>query len=92
MEKMRLTSTRQVDEAGAHAALMEGRYNAIASHWNNQGDEVKKAHLKLRSEIAGLVEERRRDDEKITTLRDLCDQQDGNIRELKRQRDEIEAT
>lgn len=91
MEKMRLTTTRQVDDASAHAALMEGRYNAIASHWKDQGDDVKKAHSKLRSEIAGLVAERRHDDDKITTLRDLCDQQDGNIRELKRQRDEMTA-
>jgi chromosome segregation ATPase len=91
MEKMRASTTRQVDDAAAHAALMEGRYNAIASHWKDQGDDVKKAHLKLRSEIAGLVAERRSDDEKITTLQDLCDQQDGNIRELRRQRDDMAA-
>ncbi|KAK1570276.1 uncharacterized protein LY79DRAFT_527168 [Colletotrichum navitas] len=90
MEKMRATTTKQVEDANAYAALMEGRYNAISSHWKDQGDEVKRAHLKLRDEIAGLVEERRRDDEKIATLRDLCDQQDGNIKELRRQKDEIE--
>ncbi|KDN62366.1 hypothetical protein CSUB01_03836 [Colletotrichum sublineola] len=90
MEKMRVTTTKQVEDANTHAALMEGRYNAISSHWKDQGDEVKRAHLKLRAEIAALVEERRRDDEKIAALRDLCDQQDGNIKELRRQKDEIE--
>ncbi|KAK2036100.1 hypothetical protein LZ31DRAFT_547686 [Colletotrichum somersetense] len=90
MEKMRATTTKQVEDANNYAALMEGRYNAISSHWKDQGDEVKRAHLKLRSEIAALVEERRRDDEKIAALRDLCDQQDGNIKELQRQKDEIE--
>ncbi|KAF6826019.1 hypothetical protein CPLU01_09926 [Colletotrichum plurivorum] len=90
MEKMRQSSTKQVEDANTHAALMEGRYNAISSHWKDQGDEVKRAHLKLRAEIAGLVEERRRDDDKITALRDLCDQQDGNIKELQRQKDEME--
>ncbi|KZL63534.1 hypothetical protein CI238_02861 [Colletotrichum incanum] len=90
MEKMRASTTKQVEDANTHAALMEGRYNAISSHWKDQGDEVKRAHLKLRAEIAALVEERRRDDEKIAALRDLCDQQDGNIKELRRQKEEIE--
>ncbi|KAF4839281.1 hypothetical protein CGCSCA4_v011449 [Colletotrichum siamense] len=90
MEKMRSSTTKQVEDANTHAALMEGRYNAISSHWKDQGDEVKRAHLKLRAEIAGLVEERRRDDDKITTLRDLCDQQDGNIKELQRQKEDME--
>ncbi|KAK1987107.1 hypothetical protein LZ30DRAFT_580718 [Colletotrichum cereale] len=90
MEKMRASTTKQVEDANTHAALMEGRYNAISSHWKDQGDEVKRAHLKLRAEIAAIVGERRRDDEKIAALRDLCDQQDGNIKELRRQKDEIE--
>ncbi|KAF4778107.1 hypothetical protein HER10_EVM0013378 [Colletotrichum scovillei] len=90
MEKMRASTTKQVEDANTHAALMEGRYNAISSHWKDQGDEVQRAHLKLRSEIAGVVEERRRDDEKIAALRDLCDQQDGNIKELRRQKEEIQ--
>ncbi|KAK7449521.1 hypothetical protein Landi51_05945 [Colletotrichum acutatum] len=90
MEKMRASTTKQVEDANTHAALMEGRYNAISSHWKDQGDEVQRAHLKLRSEIAGVAEERRRDDEKIAALRDLCDQQDGNIKELRRQKEEIQ--
>ncbi|KAK9418134.1 hypothetical protein SUNI508_08328 [Seiridium unicorne] len=91
MEKSRRDANVQVDEAKTQAALMEGRYNAISSHWKEQGDEVKKAATSLHAEIAALVEERRRDDDKINTLRDLCDQQDGNIKDLKRQKDEIGA-
>ncbi|ROT41559.1 hypothetical protein SODALDRAFT_122598 [Sodiomyces alkalinus F11] len=91
MEKTRVATTRQVEEANTYAALMEGRYNAISSHWREQGEEVKRVHRKLRGEMDDLVAERRRDDEKISTLQELCDQQDGNIRELKRQRDEMEA-
>ncbi|ETS87353.1 hypothetical protein PFICI_01181 [Pestalotiopsis fici W106-1] len=89
MEKSRRDANVQVDEAKTNAAMMEGRYNAIASHWKEQGNEVKKATTTLRSEIAALVEERRRDDDKINTLRDLCDQQDGNIKDLRRQNEEI---
>jgi uncharacterized coiled-coil DUF342 family protein len=43
----------------------------------------------LRSEIEKLVEERRKDDEKIQTLRDLCDQQDSNIKQLTSDKDNI---
>ena len=82
-------TTTQVKEANTHAALMEGRYNAISSHWREQGDEVKKALAKMKAEVDRLVEERREDDGKIQMLRDLCDQQDGNIRELQREKEEI---
>lgn len=89
MDKMRSETTVQVDEATSYAQLMEGRYNAISSHWRDQGDEVKRALSKMKVEISTLVEERRKDDEKIQTLRDLCDQQDGNIKQLKREKDDI---
>lgn len=87
MEKTRTESTRKVEEATTQAALLEGRYNAISSHWKDQGDEVKRVMTKMGKEVADLVEARRKDDEKITTLRDLCDQQDGNIKDLLRQKD-----
>ena len=91
MEKARADAKKRVDEATTHAALCEGRYNAISSHWREQGDEVKRSMGKMREEVKVLVVERKKDDEKIETLRELCDQQDGNIRELTRQREEIEA-
>ena len=50
---------------------------------------MKLAAAGLRGEIAVLAEARRGDDEKIVTLRELCDQQDGNIKELVRQKEEI---
>ncbi|KAI0152152.1 hypothetical protein F4776DRAFT_600259 [Hypoxylon sp. NC0597] len=89
LEKSRRDTKIQVEEANTHAALMEGRYNAISSHWKDQGEEVKRTVTGLDGRIKTLVEERRTDDEKINVLRDLCDQQDGNIRDLQRQKDEI---
>ena len=91
MEKARADAKKRVEEATNHAALCEGRYNAISSHWREQGDDVKRSMGRMREEVKGLVVERKKDDEKIETLRELCDQQDGNIRELTRQREEIEA-
>lgn len=86
MEKTRADSTRKVEEAITHASLMEGRYNAISSHWKDQGDEVKRAMAKMGKEVADLLDARKKDDEKITTLRDLCDQQDANIKDLLQQK------
>lgn len=86
MEKTRADSTRKVEEALTHASLMEGRYNAISSHWRDQGDEVKRAMAKMGKEVANLLDARKKDDEKITTLRDLCDQQDANIKDLLQQK------
>ena len=89
MESTRRDTKVQVEEANSHAALMEGRYNAISSHWKDQGEEVKRAMTGMNGRIKALVDERQKDDEKINVLRDLCDQQDVNIRDLRRQRDEI---
>ncbi|KAK7757732.1 mother-specific HO expression [Diatrype stigma] len=89
MEKSRRDANVQVEEANTQAALMEGRYNAIASHWKDQGGEVERAMQGLNAKIESLNVERKNDDDRINTLRDLCDQQDGNIRDLIRQKDEI---
>ncbi|KAI6372404.1 hypothetical protein MCOR25_003726 [Pyricularia grisea] len=91
MDKVRGDSKRTVEQATTHAALMEGRYNAISSHWREQGEEVEKALSRVRKEMAQLLKERALDDDKINTLRELCDQQDGNIRELRRQNESIGA-
>ncbi|EQL01548.1 hypothetical protein OCS_02746 [Ophiocordyceps sinensis CO18] len=68
---------------------MEGRYNAISSHWRDQGDDVKRALSRIKGDIGFIVEERKLDDDKIQTLRDLCEQQDNNIKELRREKDDI---
>ncbi|KAJ4145062.1 hypothetical protein LMH87_003923 [Akanthomyces muscarius] len=89
MQKVRADAKAHVEQATTHAQLMEGRYNAISSHWREQGDQVKRAVTKMRAEIADVVDERQRDDDKIQTLRDLCEQQDGNIKELRREKDDM---
>lgn len=89
LEKIQSQSAVQVDEATAYAALMEGRYNTISSHWKNQGEEVGRAMSKMRQKIRNIVEERRADDVKIQTLRDLCEQQDNNITQLWREKEAI---
>ncbi|KAI1268937.1 hypothetical protein F5Y18DRAFT_172133 [Xylariaceae sp. FL1019] len=89
METTRHDAKIQVEEATTHAALKESQYNTISSHWKDQGAEVKRAMTTMSGRIQGLVEERVKDDEKISTLRDLCDQQDGNIRDLRQQKQEI---
>lgn len=89
MESVRRDTKSQVEDANSHAALMEGRYNAISSHWKDQGEEVRRATASLDGRIKTLIEERLKDDQRINVLRDLCDQQDVNIRDLRGQRDEI---
>lgn len=89
LEKTQKETSAQVEEASSYAQLMEGRYNAISSHWRDQGEEVKKALSKMKLEIKEVVEQRQEDDTKIQTLRDLCDQQDNNIKELQREKEDI---
>ncbi|KAF4124085.1 Conserved hypothetical, protein [Geosmithia morbida] len=89
LERTQRDTTAQVEEATAHSQLMEGRYNAISSHWRSQGDEVNRAIAEHRQEIYTLVRERQDDDAKIQTLRDLCDQQDNNIKLILQEKEEI---
>ena len=89
LDKIKAESTVKVEEATSYAQLMEGRYNAISSHWRDQGDEVKRAVAKMKGEINTIVDERKSDDDKIQTLRDLCEQQDSNIKQLRCERDDI---
>ncbi|KAG5949888.1 hypothetical protein E4U53_005673 [Claviceps sorghi] len=89
LDTIKTDSTIRVEEATSYALLMEGRYNAISSHWRDQGEEVKRTVSKLRGEIDTVVDERKSDDHKITTLRDLCEQQDNNIKELLREKEQI---
>lgn len=90
MERTKADAKKRVDEATNYAALCEGRYNAISSHWQDQGEDVERKIAKMKVEVGLLAAERRKDDGKIETLRELCDQQDGNIRELKRQKEDIQ--
>lgn len=89
IENTRRSTKAQVEQATSYAALMEGRYNAISSHWKDQGEEVKRAVKTMNGRVKVLVDERLKDDERINVLRDLCDQQDVNIRDLRGQRDDI---
>lgn len=89
LDKVKTETAVRVEEATSYAQLMEGRYNAISSHWRDQGEEVKRTLSKLRGEINTIVDERKSDDDKITTLRDLCEQQDNNIKELRREKEDI---
>ena len=89
LEKTKIESKAQVDEATNFAKLMEGRYNTISSHWNEQGQEVKRSLSKMKVEVADIAEERRNDDKKIQSLHELCDQQDGNIQQLMKDKEKI---
>lgn len=89
MEKARAEATHQVEEATSYAQLMEGRYNSISSHWRDQGNHVKGALSIMRNDVDSLVDERKEDDEKIQTLRELCDQQDNNIKQLRQEKEDI---
>lgn len=89
MEKARTEATHQVEEATNYAQLMEGRYNSISSHWRDQGNHVKGALSIMKNDVDILVDERKKDDEKIQTLRELCDQQDNNIKQLRQEKEDI---
>ncbi|KAF4634019.1 hypothetical protein G7Y89_g4090 [Cudoniella acicularis] len=91
MEKLEEDSKRKVEEAQTYAALMEGRNNAMTSHWKEQGAEVSRTVSKLGKEIETLVEDRRGDDRRMNMLQDLCDQQTEQLLFLIKEKESIGA-
>ncbi|KAK4224449.1 hypothetical protein QBC38DRAFT_446443 [Podospora fimiseda] len=59
-----------VDEASYH-----GRYNALSSHWKDQGVDVKRMMAKMGEEVSDLNEKRREYDFKTRTLEAVCEHQ-----------------
>ena len=89
MEKCEEECKQKVDEAQLYAALMEGRNKAMTSHWSDQGAEVDRSVVKLGKKINSIVEERKKDDEKINLLKSLCDQQAEQLHQLELEKEGI---
>ncbi|KAG4425478.1 hypothetical protein IFR04_001397 [Cadophora malorum] len=89
MEKIEDESKRSVEEAQTFAALMKGRNDAMTSHWRDQGLEVNKTVAKLGAEIETIVQERRVDDDRMSMLQELCEQQAEQLTALQAEKDGI---
>ncbi|KAF8854466.1 hypothetical protein BDZ45DRAFT_41063 [Acephala macrosclerotiorum] len=74
MEQLEQDAKRKVEEAQMQAALMEGRNNAMTSHWKEQGGEVDRKVQKWKKEIGTIIEAKRADDKKIIILQGVCAQ------------------
>lgn len=84
MERSESASKRAVEEAQGYAALMEGRVNTMTGHWNDQKAEIQTKVGKMQKQVDEMMEIRRQDDKKISTLEGLCDQQKEMLAELER--------
>ncbi|KAM3074829.1 mother-specific HO expression [Clarireedia jacksonii] len=89
MQRVERECKEKVEEAQIRADLFEGRNNAMASHWKDQGADVDRTVAKLGKEIEAIVKERRADDEKISMLQQLCEQQAEQLRGLQKEKDDI---
>lgn len=89
MEKAERDCKMKVDEANNRALLFEGRYTAVTSHWDDQGKEVQSSVAKLSQEISTIVDERRKDYERMNALQATCDQQNAQLDNLRKEKEDI---
>ena len=68
-------SNAKIEEAQASAAMMEARNKVMEDHWKQQSAEVSDTVESLGREIESLVSDRKKDDETINLIQNLCDQQ-----------------
>lgn len=75
LEALQETTTREVAQAKDRAMLSEAGYNTVRNHWPNEQAKLEKVIAQMRQEMGHLVEQRKKDDEKIRMLASLGEQQ-----------------
>jgi len=88
-EKSEIESKQIVEEATNFALLMEGRNNALSSHWKEQGALVDSTVTKLQLEITALMDDRRSDCTRMDSLQDICNQQSNSLLRLEAEKEAI---
>jgi hypothetical protein len=89
MEKLEVDARRKVEEAQLFASLMEGRNKTLTGHWKEQQVLIDQKVGKMKIEIGGIVEERRKDDERMNMLQNLCEQQAEELAKLRTEKEGI---
>ncbi|CAD6443406.1 c091388c-cd1b-4740-b846-a1061d17705f [Sclerotinia trifoliorum] len=90
MEKIEKECKAKVEEAQSRAELYEGRNNVMTNHWKDQEKQANQTVTKLEKEIKIIVKERRADDEKITMLKRLAEQQADQLKALQKEKDDVD--
>lgn len=78
-------------EAKLYTALLEGRNSEMTKHWSGYGMEANRVVAELRKTISSVTEKRWEDDEKIRILKLLSNQQEEQLRQLKLEKERIDA-
>ncbi|THV51559.1 hypothetical protein BGAL_0107g00320 [Botrytis galanthina] len=90
MQKLEMECKEKVEEAQSRAELYEGRNNVMTNHWKDQEKSANRTVAKLEKEIKIIVKERIADDEKITMLKRLAEQQAEQLKTLQREKDDVD--
>ncbi|KAG4035521.1 hypothetical protein MFRU_001g02900 [Monilinia fructicola] len=90
MEKLEKECKAKVEEAQSRAELYEERNNIMTNHWKDQEKQATRTVAKLEKEIKTIVNERRADDEKITMLKRLAEQQADQLKILQKEKDDVD--
>lgn len=80
---------KKVDKAETHASLMDGRCRVMESHWESQKALLKEQMTAMSKVISDIVEERRKDDERMNMLQRLCEQQHEELAKLRAEKEGI---
>jgi chromosome segregation ATPase len=89
MENMEIETKRKVDEARSHVLLVDGRYNTLASHWQQEGARVEGPIKMIRAAISDVAEQRIEDMKTTSLLRDLLDEKSEQVAKLQRDKNGI---
>lgn len=90
LEEVQETTTREVAQAKDRAMLSEAGYNTVRNHWPNEQAKLEKVIVKMRQEMGELVQQRKKDDEKIRMLASLGEQQAELNHKLQQQNEALQ--
>jgi chromosome segregation ATPase len=88
-EKAEVEARIRVEETTNHALLMEGRYKALSSHWDEQKEELGRARTKLSKQVQSFRDDMIRDGDKIVSLQQICDEYRTALESERKQKEQI---
>jgi hypothetical protein len=91
MEKMEAETKQKVDEAKNHILLVDGRYNTLASHWEQEGARIEESVKKMRADISDMNNRRMEDMKKAGLLQDLLDEKSEQVARLEKDKSSMTA-
>jgi hypothetical protein len=79
LDKIEAETKAKLNDAQNYVLMVDGRYDALQSHWKDQGAMLDATVGRMKKDTVALLEERLQDFKRMQLLQDLVDQKDVEL-------------